>query len=101
MSTTEIRYDITHEDDPEFKTPIAKRHVCILAGLWLAHDGEEAAKAVAVEHMRDVWDSQFAPDDDFATMLVRIMSPKDAVGVFEVDLRKKLVAEGVKRLVDA
>lgn len=98
MSTTEIRYDITHEDDPEFKKPIAKRQLCILAGLWPAHDGEEAAKAVAVEHMRDVWDSHFDPDDDFATMLVRITSPDGAAGVFEVDIRKKLVADGVKRV---
>lgn len=98
MSTTEIRYDIAHEDDPQFKKPIAKQNICIFSGAWMAHDGEEAAKAVAVEHMRDCWNHEFGDAEDFAVVLVRITSPKDAAGTFEVDLRKQLVADGVKRL---
>lgn len=96
MSTVDVRYDITHEDDPAWTRPIARRHLCILPP-WAANDAEEASKAVAVEHMRDVWESEVGEDDD-AIMLVRITAPDEIAGVFEVSLAKQIVAGSVRQM---
>jgi hypothetical protein len=96
--TVSVRYDMTHEDDRAFAKPIAQRHICLLPP-WAGNDGEEAAKAVAVEHMRDVWEKEIGEDDD-AIMLVRVMSPEEISGTYEVTLAKTIVSSSVRKVED-
>lgn len=97
MSLTDLRYDITRDEDVHWRHPIAVNNRCLLPP-WAAHDGEEAAKAIAIEHMRDCWNDHIDEPDDDVPVRVRITAPEGAAGIYAVDLTKKIVASGVRKM---